>query len=134
MDNNAHKMGSAPWIWYFTNKLLNPMKVLLIKAFEDMPKEPTKENTTHPNAHALIDIRDWFLENLELSHLGQPYYKLYRALWNLLIIKYNCDSDYAFFLDVILEKWQTTLWKPRNRKPGVQSRYWKDDTSCGETK
>lgn len=62
--------------------------------------EPTKENTLHPHAHLLIDLRDWFMANEDNCDKEE----MFRAVWNILIYEVEHDPYYGFRFNRILAK------------------------------
>jgi len=52
--------------------------------------EPTKEIVQDANSRILIDIRDDFLGHLK----SERYKKMFRAIFNYVIIKYDFDKFY----------------------------------------
>ena len=109
---------SGKWVWFLTFEILKQMKPILLLLFDKMP-EPTKENTHFENTHRIIERRDWFFSHLIDESKGRVIYKVMRALWNLVIIKYDYDSDYKFFADVTKEEFDKIPWEPRNKKIGL---------------
>ena len=99
----------------------------LWKAFQAISKmpEPTFENTTHPNAHNLIRLRDWLLGkcNLSLERMG-----LIRHLINFAIIIVEFDPPWRWIIDSVREESLKLKWEPReyNRSGQVKYIWWKE--------
>ncbi len=78
-------------------------------AFKGLP-EPTKENTWHPNTHALIDLRDYVLHR---CHLDKLRTNLIRRCFDTIIIIHAFDPPWRWIFDSIIEQVKKTEWKPR---------------------
>jgi len=118
---------SAGPIYWVLTKSLEAVAPLIIKAAEKIP-EPTKGNTGQTNSHVLIDLRDSFFIYLDMAETCRTY-KLLRAVWNLIIIKYDQVNLYRhmfdWFIEKLIEKYQSGEWEPRpQRSPGIE--YWKE--------
>lgn len=63
---------------------------------------PTHNNVNKHNSHVMIDLRDWFLAHEDPK--GSRY-KVFVAILNLPIIKYEFDDFMSRRLDKWLEEW-----------------------------
>lgn len=88
-----------PWFDILVHKVLNPSKAILVELCDHLP-QPTKENLSWQNAKLLVELRDWFLA----QDTNSRYKKIYMALWNLLIIKYETDTQYQVRFEETLKK------------------------------
>ena len=82
--------------------------------------EPTKENTSLPRTHILIDVRDWFFEHED--NPGRD--ALFRAMWRMFIIEYEHDGYYTPRIDGITEEMQKRGWGIRSIKTSMS--HWKE--------
>ncbi len=98
---------------FIIEKFKKPALKVIILLSGRLP-EPTKENTTHPNTHILLDIRDRFFE-LE-NNPGRE--ALFRGAFKILICEYEHDPYYARRLDWMLEEMIKRGWTPRGQNPG----------------
>ena len=89
-----------------------------IIAYARMIPEPTKDNTSLPNIHLLLDLRDEFLEHVNIP----SRIELIKALFKIGISEYAHDIVYQFFIDFIVYmlkkkdwelpiKWESPYWK-----------------------
>lgn len=83
--------------------VLNPAKAVLIK-LRDYLTRPTEETVKFKNSKALVRLRDWFLAH-ETNTIHGGYEKIYAALWNLGIIKYETDTTYQVRLEETIKQW-----------------------------
>jgi hypothetical protein len=104
-DSNASKVSKLKAISKIGKALM---------AVDKLPR-PTKENTWHPNAHNLIDIRDWIESCLELAGIRMGFID---RVFNIAIIIYNFDPPWRYIMDSCKEKSDELTWKPRG---------WEDD-------
>jgi len=99
----------------------------LYKAFQAISKmpEPTLENTTHPNAHNLIILRDWLLGKCNLSYERMG---LIRHLINFAIIIVQFDPPWRWIIDSLREESLKLTWVPRDydRTGAVKYEWWKE--------
>ncbi len=91
-----------PWYNVLVKQVLNPAKALIIELCDHLP-QPTQDTVEWKNAKALIELRDWFLAH-ETNTVHGEYDKLYHALWNLLIIKYETDTTYQVRFEETFKK------------------------------
>ena len=72
--------------------------------------KPTHDNVTHPNSHILLDIEEQFFASWVTSRSNS----LFRALWRVLIVKYEHSPNWRNMLDWAIMKIQDSNWKPFN--------------------
>jgi len=75
--------------------------------------EPTREGVgkvVHPNSLILLDIRDEFLECWDMRRSPA----LFKALWKIVIVKYEHSPNWRNMLDWAIMKIQESNWKPFN--------------------
>uniref|UniRef100_A0A6M3XM04 Uncharacterized protein n=1 Tax=viral metagenome TaxID=1070528 RepID=A0A6M3XM04_9ZZZZ len=77
-----------------------------LKAIEAIP-EPTKENTTCPNTHIIIDAREWYFSHF---YHEQDRARLMRQIFNFVIILYHYDLPWRLKIDKVFEFIQTQPW------------------------
>lgn len=96
----------------------------LVPKINELP-EPTKENTWHPNAYRLIEVRDWFFAHCFLS--GSRL-KFMRFVFNFGIIAYD-DPPYRDLIDLCKEELDKKGWDPRGSHDLIQRRWawWNDE-------
>ena len=94
-----------------------------LKTISALPS-PTKENTWHPNAHNMIDLRDYVLSCVE-GKKGNTYNGLHTIrkwfienVFNLIIYIYNLDPPWRWIIDSVKDKALKMKWQPRG---------WNDD-------
>ena len=99
----------------------------LWKAYQSTTKlpEPTLENTTHPNAHNLIRLRDWLFERCFLNPLRMGFI---RHLINFVIIIVQFDPPWRWIIDSLREEAFKMKWVPREYERSGQVKYdwWKE--------
>ena len=98
---------------YIIEKVKRPFMKVIIFIAKRLP-EPTRENTTHPNTHILLDVRDRFFE-LE-NNPGRK--ELFESAFKIFICEYEHDPYYARRFDWLLEEIQKRGWTPRGTNPG----------------
>ena len=91
----------------------------LVKVINEIP-EPTKDRTHFPNTHVLIELRDWFFGH----DTNEAYREIYRAIWNLAIIKYEVDPQIQRRINLLLKEWQKKPWEERG-KEDINTPFWK---------
>lgn len=96
------------WNDFFVKSVKRPLRVILALVAERMP-EPTRENTRHPNSHLLCDLREEFFRH----ETNEGHAKVYRGIWNFIIVLYDYDAYYSDRIDWILEQWLKLDWQPR---------------------
>lgn len=100
---------------------------MLWKVFEAMKglPEPTKENTWHPNTHALIDLRDWLFERCSLNVFRMGFV---RRIMNFVIVLYDFDPPWRWILDSLKDEALKKEWKPRGFSDTWRNTYtwWKE--------
>jgi len=99
MNEDAKHTFGRYWYKFITDKMNRPLVYFLEHLFDRMP-EPTHENVKWPLCHALIDIRDEFFQHEHNKIRG----KVERAVFNIIIIKYQYDPYYHKRIDWILLK------------------------------
>ncbi len=104
---------------YFVEKVNQPLVKAIIILAGRYP-EPTHENCLHPNTHILLNLRDEFFRCWDTGW-REP---LFRALWRVLIVKYEHSPTYRNMLDWVLMMLQKTAWKSFN--PTRQMRCWRN--------
>ena len=104
--------------FYFIEKVNEPLVWLIILYARRYP-EPTHDNVVHPNSHILLDIREKFFECWKTK----PRTPLYRALFRLVIVKYEHSATYRCMFDWMLMMIEKSGWKKWN--PNRQMACWK---------
>jgi len=109
-----------------SNRLITLRNVRLLlkikKRIEGKIPSPTKENTWHPNTHAMIDTRDWFFQHVKLE--GRRA-RVLRIIWDSIIIMHDFDIVYRFYIDKAGEKLREVKWIPGEL--AHSERYWKEE-------
>lgn len=93
---------------YVIDKIKAPMVKAVVILGRRYPY-PTKENTTHPNTHRLLEIRDEFFKH----ETGTNRKDFFEALWRVFIDEYEHDAYYRDRIDWIREQIMKAEWKPR---------------------
>ena len=93
--------------------------VKAIIAYANALPEPTRENTFLPNIHILMDIRDEFLERVNIPSRME----LIEALFKIGISEYAHDTVYQCFLDWLAKRLGESNWVFPNRWTNP---YWKE--------
>lgn len=91
-----------PEFTHLVNKVLNPAKAILIELCNHLSR-PTVDNVKWKNSKTLVELRDWFLAH-ETNRIHGGYDKMYEALWNLVIIKYETDTTYQVRFEETFKK------------------------------
>jgi len=91
-----------PWFVTLVGNVLNPAKAIMITLCDFLPK-PTQDNVEWKNAKSLVELRDWFLAH-ETNRLHGGYDKMYEAIFNLAIIKYETDTTYQVRFEETFKK------------------------------
>lgn len=105
-------------IEYFVDKVNNPLLKDIVTLGGLYP-EPTIENCKHPNSWILIGWRDEFFKRWVVP--GRE--SLLRAIWRIVIVKYEHCPVYRNMLDWIFMKFPASGWKPWN--PNRQMECWR---------
>lgn len=109
---------------YIIDKVKAPLMKALIILARRYP-QPTKENTSHPNTHALIDVFNKFFE----MEGNADRIDLFMALGKVVVAEHEHDPFYRDRIYVLMELWleQVLLgkWKPRSLDH--PDSFWKSD-------
>ena len=103
---------------YIIDKVNEPLLKAIVLLAGRYPK-PTHENVVHPNSHILLDIEDEFFMRWETNRS----HTLFRALWRVLIVKYEHSPNWRNMLDWAIMMIQKSNWKPFN--PNRQMTTWR---------
>jgi len=104
---------------YFVEKVNEPLAKVII-VFAGRYPEPTRENCQYHNTHILLDIQAEFFKKWDFKSRTP----LVKALWRVLIVKYEHCPNYRYALDWILMKIPDD-WKPFDTNRQIEC--WKGD-------
>lgn len=98
------------------------------KNFLKVP-EPTKENTWHPNTHALIEVRDWFCERCFLNDTRKSFV---RNFFNFVIVIHAYDQPWRWMIESCKEQLDKKDWKPKDYGIALPPKYawWREDKNA----
>lgn len=92
---------------YVIDKINKPLvKAITIIAMRY--PEPTKDHTSMPNTHRLLDIEDEFFKHE--NNISRDLFL--RAVWRILIVKYDTDRWYRQRVDWVIEQIKKRGWEP----------------------
>ena len=98
-----------------------------IITYARMIPEPTRDNTSLPNIHLLMDLRDEFLEHVDIPNRIE----LIEALFKIGISEYAHDTVWQFFIDWLIYRLRKVLWELPIK---WESTYWKTLVGTKERK
>jgi len=100
----------------------------VFQSLQGLP-EPTKENTWHPNAHNLIDLREWMFKRCFLGSLRMVFI---RRVINFIIILYDFDPPWRWIFDSVKDEALKMKWESRGYCDEWANTYawWKDTTNA----
>ena len=101
---------------YFIEKANKPLLKAIVILSQRYP-EPTRLNCVQPNSHRLLDIEEKFFEYDNNS--GRK--ALFKALFRILIVKYEHSPYFSGRLDWFFEMVDKSGWKPRTLNHPVQN-------------
>ncbi len=93
----------------------------LARNFYKLP-EPTKENTWHPNSHALIKLRDEFFRH----EVNTSRHSAFRAVWKFVIILYDSDWYYRERIDWVMGYFHKMSWETYEGEEKPREPWWKE--------
>ena len=112
---------NSDWRQYIIDKVNEPLLAKIVTLAFRYPA-PTREGVgkvVHPNSLILLDIQDEFFRHWVTSRSNS----LFRALWRVLIVKYEHCPNLRNMLDWFFMMTQKSNWKPFN--PNRQMTTWK---------
>uniref|UniRef100_A0A6M3JQ22 Uncharacterized protein n=1 Tax=viral metagenome TaxID=1070528 RepID=A0A6M3JQ22_9ZZZZ len=116
---------------YVIDKIKLPLLNGIVLTASLIPKL-TKEVTSEPNTHRLLEIQDKFFE----CERNPNRNSLFRAVWKVVMWVYEHDGDYRHRIDWVIEQIVKMVndgsWQPRTpNKPA--KRHWREFDDKGIT-
>ena len=96
-----------------------------IIAYANSVPEPTWDDTYLTNIHILMDIRDEFMNHINIPSRME----LIEALFKIGISEYAHDTVYQFFIDWLINALRKVTWTMPNR---WESTYWNTYVTRGK--